>query len=231
MTLKNTLKNFESIKESAIRRKGSEENLALLVGDFEAKPALTITDHRALACFAKCIFQAGFAWRVIEQKWPGFETAFWGFEPNKLVRMSPDQVDSLCQDTRIVRNRQKILATLDNARLLSELNQEYGSFGELLDQWPKTELCELYLLLKKRGARLGGMTGPRALRYMGVDNFLLTRDVIGCLRDAGLELSQSGQSNSDLRKAQAAFNLWQEESGLAYWQLSRIAAFSFGDNH
>ena len=39
------------------------------------------TDDRILACMAQRIFCAGFVWRVIEQKWPGFEAGFLGFIP------------------------------------------------------------------------------------------------------------------------------------------------------
>ena len=75
----------------------------------------------------KRIFQAGFVWRVIENKWEGFEDAFEGFEPRRWQMMSDGDLDRLVQDERIVRNARKILSVRDNARLLCELAAERGA--------------------------------------------------------------------------------------------------------
>ena len=61
------------------------------------------------------VFCAGFAWSVIESKWPGFETAFLGFKPGPLS-LKPDEFwDDLMKDTRIVRNGAKIMSVRANA--------------------------------------------------------------------------------------------------------------------
>ena len=65
----------------------------------------------------KRVFSAGFAWSVIENKWPGFEKAFLGFKPAKLIFQPDDFWHALLSDTGIVRNGAKISSVRENAGL------------------------------------------------------------------------------------------------------------------
>jgi 3-methyladenine DNA glycosylase Tag len=85
-----------------------------------------------LEVMSKAAFQAGISWRVIEAKWPGFKAAFFDFDPERIARLSPREIDALAADTRIVRNRRKIEATVENASTMLELTAEYGSFKKYL---------------------------------------------------------------------------------------------------
>ena len=66
---------------------------------------------------------------------------------------------------------------------------------------------------------------------LGWDGFVTSRDVVKCLRDAGLDVAETVTSKRDLAKVQVQFNAWAEETGLAYVQLSRICAMSIGENY
>ena len=105
------MKKFEAIYQRALDRKGGEKNLtALLPKDIcSSKDLVEITDDRYLAEMTKAVFKAGFVWKVIENKWPGFEMAFWNFNVNRCAWMSPDDIDALISDKQIVRNHQKII--------------------------------------------------------------------------------------------------------------------------
>src|SRR5213592_870549 len=81
-----------------------------------------------LEVLTKVVFQSGISWRVIEAKWPGFREAFAGFDPEQVAALTPADVDRLAGDTRIVRNRRKIEATIDNAVELLALDREHGGF-------------------------------------------------------------------------------------------------------
>ncbi len=74
------------------------------------------------------------------------------------------------------------------------------------------------------------MTGQYFLRFVGFDAFILSRDVVACLRESGVDLSEKASSKKDMRAAQAAFTAWRNESDLSYVQLSRICAMSTGEN-
>jgi 3-methyladenine DNA glycosylase Tag len=170
-------------------------------------------------------------WSVIENKWPGFEAAFLGFDPKRLLFQSEDFWHELTRDTRIVRNGAKIMAVRDNARFVSDIAKEHDSFGKFLAAWPATDQVGLLELLAKRGARLGGATGQYLLRFIGKDSFVLSRDVVACLRDAGLDIAETPTSKKDLRKVQDQFNAWHKQSGLPILHLSRICAMSIGQNY
>jgi 3-methyladenine DNA glycosylase Tag len=134
-------------------------------------------------------------------------------------------------DKRIVRNGAKIMAVRTNAFFVAEIAREYGGFGKFPAQWPASDQARLLDLLAKRGARLGGDTGPMLLRFLGYDGFTLSKDVIACLRDAGVDIPEAVKSKRDLAKMQAQFNAWAKESGLGYAQMSRICALSVGENY
>ncbi|MFL5799401.1 MAG: DNA-3-methyladenine glycosylase I [Actinomycetota bacterium] len=80
----------------------------------------------------KAAFQSGISWRVIEAKWDGFREAFFGFDPERVASLEPPDVDRLAEDTRIVRNRAKIEATVHNARIMLDLDREFGGFRKYL---------------------------------------------------------------------------------------------------
>jgi len=224
--------SFKSIRARAAKRKGGDAALAALLPKVPNQKSLArLGDDRVLAEMAKRIFSAGFVWSVIEKKWPGFEAAFLGFEPARLL-LQPDEFwEDRAGDKRIVRNPQKIMAVRDNARFVADIAREHGSFGKFLAQWPVSDQVGLLDLLGKRGARLGGRSGQYFLRFIGKDCFVTSADAVACLRDAGLDISESPTSKKDLKKIQDQFNAWAEETGLPLTHLSRICAMSIGENY
>jgi 3-methyladenine DNA glycosylase Tag len=224
--------SFKTIRARAAKRKGGEAALAALLPKLAGPEALTpITDDRVLAEMAKRVFSAGFVWSVIEQKWPGFEAAFLKFEPKRLLHQPDEFWEKLAGDKRIVRNPQKIVSVRENARLVTDIAREHGSFGKFLAEWPGGDQVGLLELLAKRGSRLGGKTGQYFLRFIGWDAFITSNDVVACLRDAGLDIAESPTSRKDLNKIQDQFNAWAEETGLPRTHLSRICAMSVGENY
>ena len=129
--------SFKSIRERAAGRKGGEKVLAGLLPKKPNNKALArVPDDRILSEMAARIFSAGFVWDVIDKKWPGFEEAFLGFNPKRLLFQPAEFWDGLASDRRIVRNPQKIRSVRDNARFVSDIAAEHGSFGKFLAAWP-----------------------------------------------------------------------------------------------
>ena len=224
--------SFKTIRARAEKRKGGPAALKKLLPDEPDKKALTkLADDRMLAEMTQRVFSAGFAWSVIEQKWDGFEAAFLGFQPKKLTVQSDDFWHELTRDQRIVRNGAKIMSVRDNAQFILDIAAEHGSFGKFLANWPSSDEIGLLDLLNKRGSRLGGNTGQMLLRFIGWDGFVTSKDVVACLRDAGLDIAEEVKSKGDLAKVQAQFNAWAKETGLPYAHLSRICALSIGENY
>lgn len=223
--------NFMPILERALQRKGGEKGLELWVSEpLPIADFLAQADHRFLSMMTKVVFQAGFVWRVINNKWPEFETVFFGFDPEKMVLLSPEQLEGFGKDARIVRNMQKIISVPQNANYINDKSREFGSYATFLQQWPEDDLVGLYRHLKQAACRLGGMSGPRMLRQMGLDTFMLSTDVVTCLQGAGLEIANQPTNKSDLAKVQDCFNDWREKTGYSFTRLSRICASSVGQN-
>jgi 3-methyladenine DNA glycosylase Tag len=222
---------FKPILARAEKRKGGAKALEkLLPKKPDMKALAKLSDDRILAEMTQRVFSAGFAWSVIENKWPDFEKAFLGFQPAKLIFQPDDFWDALLSDARIVRNGAKIAAVRENAAFVQDIAREHGSFAKFLANWPSSDQVGLLDLLNKRGSRLGGNTGQMFLRFIGWDGFVTSQDVVACLRDAGLEIAEEAKSKSDLAKVQAQFNAWAAETGWSYAQMSRICAMSIGDN-
>jgi 3-methyladenine DNA glycosylase Tag len=84
--------SFHSIYQRACERKGGKKVLeAMLQAPLSATEVATIPDDRFLAAMTKKVFQSGFVWRVIENKWADFETVFFNFDIDKVLLM-PDEM-------------------------------------------------------------------------------------------------------------------------------------------
>ncbi len=90
-----------------------------------AKPQ---SDDGYLEEMTRAVFQAGFSWPVIRDKWPNFLLAFDGFNVNSVADYNDDDLERLLSDSGIVRNGRKVVATIANARTIQGLAQEHGSF-------------------------------------------------------------------------------------------------------
>lgn len=74
-------------------------------------------------------FQAGLSWITILKKREHFRDAFDQFDYKKIAQYTDDKVEELMQNAGIVRNRLKILATINNAQRFQEIQNEFGSFS------------------------------------------------------------------------------------------------------
>ncbi len=143
--------------------------------------------------------QAGLAWITILRKRASYRKAFAGFDPKKVARFGPEDVERLLADPGIVRNRLTIESTLDNARAFLAVQKEKGSFAAYLwsfvdgkpvqstretlkDVPAQTPLAEqISKDLKRRGFRFVGPTIIYAyLQAVGVVNDHL----VSCFRRA-----------------------------------------------
>ncbi len=221
--------SFAEIRERAEKRKGGADGLKTRMPrmpDHEALRALP--DDRILSEMTRYIFYAGFVRNVIDAKWPGFEAAFSGFDPAVLNLAPDDYWHDLTSDIRVIRNGAKIMSVQANAQFIRRIADEYGSAGHFFADWPLEDQIGLLAVLDKQANRLGGMTGQYLLRALGRDSFVMSQDVLACLRLSGVPISENKPTKKDLRLIQDQFNAWHDETGLPLTYLSRICAFSVG---
>jgi DNA-3-methyladenine glycosylase I len=77
-------------------------------------------------------FQAGLSWYTILKKRENFKAAFDDFDYKLIAEYSPDKVEELMEDSGIIRNRLKILATINNAQKFQEIQKEFGTFSKYI---------------------------------------------------------------------------------------------------
>jgi len=229
----NELESVAQLFARAANRKGGEQALQQLLG--EPEPAnnqalAQLSDDRILSEFTKKVFQSGFVLRVVENKWADFEESFFNFDIEKILMMPEEMLERKAADPKIIRNYNKVKTIVANAQMIFEQAKAGQTFAQFIAQWPSDDIIGLWAYLKNHGARLGGNTGPYALRTLGKDTFLLTRDIEAYFRahkiiDGGL------QSKKSLQAIQQSFNKWQQQCDYSLTQLSRLVAFATGDNH
>lgn len=137
-----------------------------------------VPEYDSRALWEKLIldgFQAGLSWITILKKREGFRQAFEGFDPNVIAMWGAEDVARLVQDTRIIRHRGKIEATIGNARAWQAIEAEEGfakwmwsyvggapiqsRFATAADVPTSTEISlKLSKDLKKRGFKFCGPT-------------------------------------------------------------------------
>lgn len=87
------MRSMTEITGIAARRKGGIAALeGLLPRPLTLGKIRKIADDRYLSAMTKCVFQAGFNWRIIENKWPRFEEVFEGFDIHRRRMMSDDDL-------------------------------------------------------------------------------------------------------------------------------------------
>jgi 3-methyladenine DNA glycosylase Tag len=85
-----------------------------------------------LEVMSKSVFQSGMSWKVVENKWPGTKEAFYDFDVRKVANLIEPDIDKLTQDTRVIRNRRKLEAIVNNAQSMLRLDKEFGTFQNYL---------------------------------------------------------------------------------------------------
>lgn len=80
-------------------------------------------------------FQAGLSWQIILHKRRGFKNALANFNPSRISKFTSHDISRLTKDVNIIRNKQKILATITNAREFLKIQKDFGSFARYIWQF------------------------------------------------------------------------------------------------
>lgn len=146
--------------------------------------------------------QAGLSWATILKKRDNYRNAFDGFDPERIARYDERKIDSLLQDTGIVRNRAKILAVVNNARCYLDMHERGEAFDAFLwrfvnhrprqnawrnrDEVPAStpESDAMSKALKRAGFKFVGST----ICYAFMQSAGMVNDhLVGCFRHAAVK--------------------------------------------
>lgn len=103
------------------------------------------------------IFQAGLSWNTILQKRENFRMAFDDFDYVKISKYDEKKIENLMTDKGIIRNRLKIRATINNAKVFIKIQKKYGSFNYFIWNLPKS-VDVITKKLKTQGFKFIGIT-------------------------------------------------------------------------
>ena len=78
--------------------------------------------------------QAGLSWITVLRKRENYRKAFAGFDPNRVAKFNAKHVAQLMQNAGIIRNRLKIEAAINNAKVFLVIQKEFGAFSKYI--WP-----------------------------------------------------------------------------------------------
>lgn len=141
--------------------------------------------------------QAGLSWLTILKKRENYRKAYEDFDPEKVSKYDKNKIEKLMEEKGIVRNRRKIEASINNAKIFIEIQKEYGSFSNYLwhfaDNKPiinhfdkieelpaKTELSDIVSKdLKNRGMKF---LGPTIIYSHMQATGIVNDHIIGCNR-------------------------------------------------
>lgn len=76
--------------------------------------------------------QAGLSWLVVLRKREAYRKAFADFDPEKVARFNAKKIERLLADPGIIRNKLKIAAAINNARLFLDVQEEFGTFDQYI---------------------------------------------------------------------------------------------------
>ena len=92
-----------------------------------------VTDDRKLFEFLVLeSAQAGLSWRTVLHKRKGYRKAFANFDPKKVAKFGKKEIEQLLKNPNIIRNRLKIIATINNAQRFLEVQKECSSFSSYM---------------------------------------------------------------------------------------------------
>ena len=115
-------------------------------------------------------FQAGLSWECVLNKRDAFRKAFDNFDIDKICNYDEKKIEELLIDKGIIRNKLKVKASINNAKIFKEIQKEYGSFYKYLRTFTKDKIVyetgkttsklsdEISKDLQKRGMKFVGST-------------------------------------------------------------------------
>lgn len=134
-------------------------------------------------------FHCGLSWLIILRKREAFRGAFDGFDAEKIANYGDEKVASLLEDTGIVRNRAKILATIQNAKAYLKVVEEFGSFSDYL--WGFTDHKVVYhpfdgvTTRNELSDTMAKDLKKRGFKFMGTVTCYSFLEAVGIMNDHG----------------------------------------------
>ncbi len=97
-------------------------------------------DHYLFEMLVLESFQAGLSWECILNKREDFQKAYDNFDIEKIINYDENKINELLSNKKIIRNKLKINASINNAKIFKNIQEEYGSFYNYLTTFTKNKI-------------------------------------------------------------------------------------------
>lgn len=134
---------------------------------------ITHDEHEIFKMLTLEIFQAGLSWNTIWKRQDAFTKAFDNFDVATIAQYDGRKIDALLHDSSIIRNRRKIMATINNAKVLTKYHQQNKTLDHFLWSFVNGHPVQLH-------AKADTVLAP------STD---LSKTVAKALKDAGFQLT------------------------------------------
>ena len=125
-------------------------------------------DHKLFEMLVLESFQAGLSWECVLNKQEAFRLAFDGFDLERVCAYGEEKIEELYENKEIIRNRLKIKAAVNNARIFREIQKEYGSFSTYLWRWTGNKVIyENDMVSSPLSDRVSKDLKKRGMKYVG----------------------------------------------------------------
>ena len=125
-------------------------------------------DHKLFEMLILESFQAGLSWECILNKREAFRRAFDDFELEEVCAYGEEKLAALGKDSGIVRNKLKIRAAVNNARIFRAIQQEWRSFDRYLWHWTEGKMiCETGRVSSELSDKVSKDLKRRGMKFVG----------------------------------------------------------------
>ncbi|MHA2284006.1 MAG: DNA-3-methyladenine glycosylase I [Promethearchaeota archaeon] len=104
---------------------------------------------------SKAVFNAGFSYQVVNNKWEGTKEVFHDFEPKILSNWTVDEISVALESPKIIRNSRKVIAIVSNAKVFLDIVNKHKSFENFLKSFRDKPYEERLKILSKQFKWLG----------------------------------------------------------------------------
>ncbi len=113
-------------------------------------------------------FQAGLSWECVLNKRQYFKEAFDNFQIDKIINYSDEKVKELLLNEKIIRNKLKIKAAINNSKIFKEIQKEYGSFYNYLKTFTNdSTIYEINKTTSKLSDDISKDLQKRGMKFVG----------------------------------------------------------------
>lgn len=113
-------------------------------------------------------FQAGLSWECVLNKREAFRESYDNFDIDKIINYDENKVEELINNPSIIRNKLKIKASINNAKIFKDIEKEYGSFNNYLSIFTNNKIIyEIGVTSSKLSDSISKDLTSRGMKFVG----------------------------------------------------------------